>query len=136
MEWILPNYKKVGFEDMLKACFDSGKKYVVINTLSSNEQNNLIQNTTPIEHEEKIINEMMEKYEDKTIIVYGKNSCDSSVEKKYKQLIKLGLNVHIYTGGLFEWHLLQDIYGKDDFPTIGNEKNVDILNYRPTKIFS
>jgi hypothetical protein len=135
MEWILPNYKKVGFEDVLNACKNQ-QKYIIINTLSTNEQNNLIQNTISIEQEEKIINEIMEKYENKIIIVYGKNSCDISVEKKYKQLIKLGLNVYIYTGGLFEWLLLQDIYGKNDFPTTDGYKEgiVDLLMYKPKSV--
>ena len=134
MEWILPNYKKVGFEDILKAC-NNQQKFIIINTLSIYEQHNLIQNTISIHEEEKIINEIMEKYEDKIIIVYGKNACDISVEKKYKQLIKLGLNVYIYSGGLFEWFLLQDIYGKNDFPTTGEkEKTVDLLMYKPKSI--
>ena len=36
--------------------------------------------------------------------------------KKYRQLVDLGFsNVYIYTGGLFEWLLLQDIYGSTNF---------------------
>ena len=63
------------------------------------------------------------------IIIYGKNNNDETVIKKYNQLIKLGfINVYIYLGGLFEWLLLQDIYGKDEFPTTSEE--LDILKYR------
>ena len=44
--------------------------------------------------------------------------------KKYDQLIGLGfVNVFIYPGGLFEWLLLQDIYGYDNFPT-QNKKEI------------
>jgi hypothetical protein len=78
---------------------------------------------------------MIEEYEFKKckIIVYGKNSCDSTAEKKYDQLIKLGfVNVYLYNGGLFEWLLLQDIYGKDEFPTTTNI--LDILKYKPIRI--
>jgi hypothetical protein len=72
----------------------------------------------------------------KTIVLYGKNSSDYSVlEKKNKQLISLGFKVLIYLGGLFEWVLLQDIYGADQFPT--SKRNLDILKYRPrSKIFT
>jgi len=38
--------------------------------------------------------------------------------------------VHIYPGGIFEWLLLQDIYGDDMFKT--TSKELDILKYKPT----
>jgi len=48
-------------------------------------------------------------------------------------LLKLGFNsVFVYTGGIFEWLLLQDIYGKDEFPTTSEE--LDILKYRATSV--
>ncbi len=57
------------------------------------------------------------------------NSSDDSVVKKYNQLYKLGFkNVYIYIGGLFEWLLLQDIYGEEEFPT--TNKILDILQYK------
>ena len=72
-----------------------------------------------------------------TIVVYGKNATDVSVYKKYEQLVKHGIaNVRIYVGGMFEWLLLQDIYGQDLFPTTGAcGVNLDILAYRPTRCF-
>jgi hypothetical protein len=96
----------------------------------------LIQNTTPIQQEEEIINGILNnKYSnvtDITVIVYGTNSNDESVYTKYDQLLKLGIkNVFIYTGGMFEWLLLQDIYGRDLFPTTSLE--LDILKYKPRK---
>ena len=33
---------------------------------------------------------------------------------------------------MFEWLLLQDIYGNDNFPT--TSKDLDILKYKPKKI--
>jgi hypothetical protein len=42
--------------------------------------------------------------------------------------------VFVYTGGLFEWLLLQDIYGKDEFPTTSDE--LDILKYRSESFFN
>ena len=41
-------------------------------------------------------------------------------------------NVFIYNGGLFEWLLLQDIYGEDNFPT--TKHILDILKYKPNNI--
>ena len=67
------------------------------------------------------------------IIVYGKNSTDITILHKYEQLVKLGFtNVHIYTGGIFEWMLLHEIYGKDLFKITQYE--IDILRYRPKSV--
>ena len=67
------------------------------------------------------------------IIVYGKNSNDITILHKYEQLGKLGFtNVHIYTGGIFEWMLLHEIYGKDLFKITRYE--IDILRYRPKSV--
>jgi len=67
------------------------------------------------------------------IIVYGKNSNDITILHKYDQLVKLGFtNVHIYTGGIFEWMLLHEIYGKDLFKITKYE--IDILRYRPKSV--
>jgi hypothetical protein len=122
------NINKIGFEDM-KFAVDT--HILIINTLLSSEQGCLIQNTLQIEKEEHVINDLIEKCEfNKKIIIYGKNSCDETVENKYYQLVKLGFfNTYIYTGGLFEWLLLQDIYGKKEFMTTTNE--LDILKYKP-----
>ena len=67
------------------------------------------------------------------IIVYGKNSNDITILHKYEQLVKLGFtNVHIYTGGIFEWMLLHEIYGKELFKITRYE--IDILRYRPKSV--
>jgi hypothetical protein len=68
-----------------------------------------------------------------SIIIYGKNANDESIFKKYEQLITLGFStVFVYTGGIFEWLLLQDIYGKEEFPTTSEE--LDILKYRANSV--
>ena len=55
-----------------------------------------------------------------------------TIYKKYKQLQELGfVNIYVYPGGLFEWLLLQDIYGHEDFPTTSQE--LDILKFKPIK---
>jgi hypothetical protein len=120
--------KRINFEQMQIAIQE--KDSVIINTMNINEQECLISNTISFLKEEFVINEMMEKNEIETkIVVYGKNSSDCTVEKKCKQLIDLGFqNVNMYTGGMFEWLLLQDIYGESHFLT--TKKVVDILFWR------
>lgn len=124
--------KTASFED-IKWCIDNkNKNTYLINTLKNNEQNCLICNTVSCVDEETIINEIIENHDqnETIIIVYGKNTNDTSVEKKYNQLKKLGFEkVYIYKGGMFEWLLLQDIYGFDEFQT--NTKIIDILKYKP-----
>jgi hypothetical protein len=69
------------------------------------------------------------------LLVYGRNCNDETIYKKYNDLCSLGFsNVHVYPGGLFEWLLLQDIYGPVEFPT--TKKELDILKYKPSKIFN
>ena len=112
----------------------NNKKYAIINTLDKILQTCLIQNTISIHEEEDTINSIIkDKYSNNvTIIIYGLNSNDESVYSKYDQLVKLGIkNVFIYTGGMFEWLLLQDVYGCELFPTTSRE--LDILKYKPRK---
>jgi len=128
-------YQFIGFEDVLYS-LKNKDKFIIINTLNHNEQNVLICNTLPSTEEESIINSIIQKKNISaiTIIIYGKNYNDSSVEAKYDKLIECGFkDVAIYKGGLFEWLLLQDIYGKNNFPTSGKE--IDILKFKPLKTF-
>ena len=43
------------------------------------------------------------------------------------------MNVFIYSGGMFEWLCLQDIYGNELFQ---QQKELDILKYKPISNFS
>ena len=132
---------KINYEDVQHACNNAfnnknnnGKKYAIINTMDKNWQSCLIQNTIAIREEEEIINGILKnKYSNNiTIIIYGTNSNDESIYSKYDQLVKLGIkNVFVYTGGMFEWLLLQDVYGPELFPTTSRE--LDILKYKPRK---
>ena len=102
---------------------------IIINTLSENQQDCLIVGTTNIKDEVTIVNEYLKNKKDALIIIYGKNSNDNTVITKYNQLISLGFtNIAIYLGGIFEWLLLQDIYGYDNFST--TSKQIDILKYK------
>jgi hypothetical protein len=132
------SYKKVSFEDVQFA-IKFPTDFLLINTLNITEQDCLIKNSLSYELEEKTINDIMEnsyKYDmnSRKIIIYGKNDCDMSVEKKFDQLSGLGFkSVYIYSGGIFEWMLLQDIYGSDEFPT--TRRVLDILRYKPILFF-
>jgi hypothetical protein len=126
----------IGFEDM-KVASENPHKYIIINTMGTNEQDCLIKNTMNIMNEEKVINDLIDNYEikKKKIVIYGKNCQDESVENKSKQLQSLGFShIYIYMGGLFEWMLLQDIYGSDEFKTTTHV--LDILKYKPTNVFT
>jgi hypothetical protein len=136
VDWFYPKTKKIGFEDM-KQAIENPQKFIIINTISPSEQQCLIQHTIDIREEEKTINHLLDNYEikTKTIIIYGRNSNDETLETKYKQLTSLGfVHVYLYYGGLFEWMLLQDIYGEQEFPT--TQKCTDILKFRPNKILT
>ena len=125
--------RRVNCEDMQKAC-KNANNYIIINTLEPNMQSCLIANTTKIENEEALINSIIKKSNRSCIIVYGRNSNDEKVYKKYEQLIKLGfIYVFVYVVGMFEWLLLQDIYGSELFPT--TSKELDILKYKSPQIF-
>jgi len=123
--------RKVGFEDVQYAIQHKKKHYILINTLNIGDQSCLIPGTIDAGSEEATINKNLNK--GKHIIIYGKNANDNSIFVKYEQLITLGYNtVFVYTGGIFEWLLLQDIYGKEFFPTTTEE--LDILKYKPMPI--
>jgi 23S rRNA pseudoU1915 N3-methylase RlmH len=124
--------QKINFEDMQKVC-KNYESYILINTLPETEQSCLIWNTIKPQQEEAIINKLLTNGSKTVrIIIYGKNCNDETTNKKYEQLIKLGFrHIYIYVGGIFEWLLLQDIFGADEFPT--TSKQLDILKYKPTK---
>ena len=104
-------------------------KLLLINTLDYSKQDCLIKNTINASKEEEILNSHLKKNKSIIILIYGENCSDNKVIEKYNQLYKLGFtNLYVYIGGLFEWLLLQDIYGDDEFPT--TSKIYDILNYK------
>jgi hypothetical protein len=145
-----PPILRIGFEDVLIAIKSGqnntnntnqinsliGFQICLINTMDPGSQSVLIPLTMPIANEEAKINEWLDKRVfDIRIIIYGRNAADDTVEKKYRQLKSLGFsNVFVYSGGIFEWCLLQDIYGAKQFPTTTVVK--DMLIYKPPCIFN
>jgi len=123
--------KKISFKDMQHLIYN--KNYYIINTLPITNQNCLIKNTINATDEVNIINNFMKFNKNINIVLYGVNNLDEMLIKKYEQLLSLGFkNIYIYIGGLFEWLLLQDIFGSEEFPTTNSES--DILKYSPSKI--
>jgi hypothetical protein len=124
---------KIGFED-IKYAIKNPSDFMIINTLSNSQQECLIYNTIQYENEETVLNKYIEdNKQNRSIIIYGKNSSDDSINKKHMQLKNLGLNnIYLYYGGLFEWLLLQDIYSFNEFPTTSICK--DMLKYKPILI--
>lgn len=133
--WFEPTSQiKVGFDDV-KHAIQNPNNCIIINTLPANNQECLIKHTISIDIEEKMINDLLQTYslKNKRFVIYGKNATDNTVDRKYKQLITLGFtDIYIYSGGLFEWMLLQDIYGMDEFPT--TKTVIDILRFKPMKL--
>lgn len=127
---------KVSYEDIQMVVYRNSHvqhSTLLINTLPPSLQHCLIKTTVDIRFEERVVNTVIQKRPDIMIIVYGKNSNDITILHKYEQLVKLGfMNVHIYTGGIFEWMLLHEIYGKDLFKITRYE--IDILRYRPKSV--
>jgi hypothetical protein len=127
-----PSIQKINYED-IQYVIKNTELHLLINTLNENEQDCLLPNTININKEVDVINNLIHNSNRIVkIIIYGRNCNDENIYKKYNQLISLGFyNVYIYTGGLFEWLMLQDIYGDSEFPT--SKKENDILKYKPNK---
>lgn len=124
---------KISFYDMQNVYNNSN--YILINTLDEKEQDCLIPNTLNAIEEVQLFNYNIHLLSEKNVIIYGKNcNCDKLLNK-YKQLKKFGIkNIYLYCGGLFEWLLLQEIYGDDNFPT--TTKVLDVLKFKPVNIFN
>lgn len=131
---------KVNFEDIQyfitvnnNAKKNTEQLIYLINTLPENDQKCVIPYTVLANEEERLIESLTGNRKIK-IIIYGKNANDNKLEEKYKKLYNLGFlanQLYIYMGGLFEWGLLQDIYGQEEFQTTTYE--IDILKNKPSK---
>lgn len=124
--------RKVNFEDVKYALSHDG--FILINTLPSIQQECLIEGTISADEETSTLNKYLRQNIGVRIIVYGLNSVDDRVSAKCQQLQSLGFfNVYAYMGGMFEWLLLQDIYGTDIFKTTSSQ--LDHLKYKGKKTF-
>ena len=122
---------KINFESLKNIINNKTTKgpFLIISTLNTLDQECLIKNTVSPDKEIELINNYLRENKNINIVIYGENCCDSKVISKYNQLHSLGfINLYVYIGGLFEWLLLQDIYGYDEFPT--TREIIDILKYK------
>lgn len=125
--------QKINFEDM-HTVIKNHESYLLINTLPIGEQEYLIVNTVSCNQEETLINKYVKLAPQTKIVIYGKNCNDDTVIKKYNQLVGIGFpNIYVYLGGLFEWSLLQDIYGTELFQTSSSLLPKDLLKFKPNK---
>ena len=122
---------KINFETLQDIINNNIKtsRFIIINTLDEACQDCLIYGSLSTYKEVEAINEYLKRDKSINIVIYGENCCDNRVIDKYNQLFKLCFtNIFVYIGGLFEWLLLQDIYGEDEFKT--TTKQLDILKYK------
>jgi len=129
MGQIYSNFTHINYKELQSKV---GSSIILLNTLSIDNQHYLIKGTLSASTEAVIMNDHLKKNRNIEIIVYGRDHYDTSVITKYNQLKKLGFtNVTIYFGGLFEWSLLQDIYGNTNFQTDGSIKDpLQISKYK------
>lgn len=121
--------QRISFEDVQHA---QTIGQLIINTLPANEQSMLILKTVNCEMEIQLVERAILLKE--PILIYGKHCNDETIYVKYDQIKKLGGRVYLYVGGLFEWLLLQDIYGQEHFQTSGS--TVDLLKYKPSNVLN
>jgi hypothetical protein len=126
---------KINYED-IQFIIKNPDGHLLINTLKNDNQDCLIYGTIKSDKEESLMNSLIRGgNKGVKIVVYGTNCNDEKLYNKYNQLTSLGFyNVYVYAGGLFEWLMLQDIYGEKEFPT--TKKELDILRYKPNKVLN
>lgn len=121
MGQIYSSYQHYTFKQVQEKIDTRKNEFILLNTLPMQEQNYLIKGTINAVVENDYINSLIKKDKSKEIIIYGRDHHDMKVIEKYNKLKKIGfINVYIYFGGLFEWSLLQEVYGTSNFPTDGN----------------
>jgi rhodanese-related sulfurtransferase len=114
--------QRVNFEDVQSAQQGAA---LIINVMHENEQAVLIAGTVkPCDEVEAVNDALRRKF---PIIVYGRHANDVAAEAKCAQLRALGSRSFLYAGGLFEWLMLQDIFGAEQFSTTGNK--LDLLDF-------
>lgn len=129
------NYKFASYKDVQNIIRNTQSNSILLNTMTKDKQQCIIKGTCDIHQEEYIINNSIQNNSSTLIIIYGCHNCDQSVFKKFQQLRTLGFcNVYIYSGGLFEWLCLQDIYGDEFFQTTNkSHSKIELLDFAPNE---
>ena len=130
----LASVQTVTYENIQDIITAKSQHTIILNTLPSHKQDVLIPFTIDSVIEETTINDLIKsKLFDQIIIIYGQNAHDNTITKKYQQLYNIGFTrCYVYFGGVFEWLMLQDIYGSDTFPCSNNSHRC-ALDFKPTK---
>ena len=81
--------RKINFEDMQDMIRDN--KTIIVNTLDISNQECLIKRTISASDEVNIINELIKSDYANRVVIYGMNSADESIVRKYNQLTSLDL---------------------------------------------
>jgi rhodanese-related sulfurtransferase len=125
--------RKLSFEDVQQFLQTPADSFLLIHTLPEAEQHCLIMHTADARQEVERVNQLLEQRRFRTpVVVYGAHCNDDRVWVKQRQLSALGFErVFAYPGGLFEWMLLQDVFGADHFPTTRAE--LQLLKYKPPR---
>ena len=118
--------KQVNFEDVQQK-----GAALLISVLDNSDQSVLIANTVQSSDEVVAVEDALRRKI--PIIVYGRHASDAAALAKCAQLHALGSRPYLYAGGLFEWLLLQDVFGAELFPTTGN--TIDLLRYKAPATF-
>lgn len=129
--------KRVNYEyiqGITSSVQNGSRRTIIINTMPDDMQHCLIPGTLKAGADVAAINGIIARGEIKNtdVVIYGKNTNDVKLYEQYGRLTALGFGqgqIFVYLGGMFEWLLLQDVYGAGEFPTTGVE--LDILKYRP-----
>jgi len=102
-----------------------------------------IDGTLTPETEEREINRIIQNYSscgktpEEKFVYYGLNSVDKSPDEQAANLATHGIEASVYRGGMFEWLLLREVFGADNYPVCSNvptsNSNVIInpLDYLP-----
>ncbi len=107
----------LNFDDM-KIAVERG--YIICHIMDEIDGTILIKNTLSVKDEIKKINDLIKQSKfDETIVLYGRNYTDLElIVQRFQHLISFGFTrVFIYVGGLYEWILMQNLYGDKLFPT-------------------
>lgn len=117
----------LNFDDM-KLAVDRG--YIICHIMDETDETILIKNTLSVKDEIKKINDLIKQSKfDETIVLYGRNYTDlEKIVQRFQHLISFGFTrVFIYVGGLYEWVLMQNLYGDKLFPT---NNSIDLTNIK------
>lgn len=116
---------------------DNSAKVILLATPQVDAKMWRIDRTLTPEMEEREINRIIQKYSssgkapEEKIVYYGLNSVDRSPDEQAAKLASHGIEASVYRGGVFEWLLLREVFGTDNYPvcsTLATDNSNVIIN--------